>query len=114
MAQAVTPYVAAIDAPIEHASLRTVDGPLHDRNVVRFVRRCLAAEGADLPRLGLLGRAQASVAQRAGQAVAQGTLKLHGQIAVVLAVGAVLVEPFAGRAQAGARLGVVGGCRQTG
>lgn len=62
-----------------------------------------------LPRLGDVRPAQASVALRAGLAIAQRALKLHGHVAHVIAVGAILVERLAGRPAGRADAGAGGG-----
>jgi len=99
-------------AAVQRTSARRIDGPPHALAGAFRAGVGLAAKEADLPRLRLLRRAQALLPQRTGQAVALGALELHGDEAVVDAVGAVLVERLAGGAEAGAGIGVVSEVRR--
>ena len=62
---------------------------------------------ADLPRLCRIRFPQTFVALRAGPAIPQRALELHGKVPVVIAVGAVLVKRFPRRTNAGAGVRVV-------
>jgi len=84
-----------------------VDGLFHPLGDTHRRRVGLAAKETHLPRLRLLRRTQTFRALVARHAIPQRPLELHGEVAVVLAVRAVLVERLPRRADAGAGFGVV-------